>query len=48
MVPFLDRQYSVFGKVIKGMEFVDMIKKGVDSSGLVVNPDTIITLRSVK
>ena len=26
--PHLDRQYSVFGKVIKGMEFVDMIKKG--------------------
>ena len=44
----LDRQYSVFGKVIKGMEFVDMIKKGVDSSGTVINPDSIITLRSVK
>ena len=44
----LDRQYSVFGKVIKGMEFVDMIKKGVDSSGLVINPDSIISLRSVK
>ena len=26
--PPLDRQYSAFGKVIKGMEFVDMIKKG--------------------
>jgi peptidyl-prolyl cis-trans isomerase B (cyclophilin B) len=26
--PHLDRQYSAFGKVIKGMEFVDMIKKG--------------------
>ena len=25
--PHLDRQYSVFGKVIKGIEFVDMIKK---------------------
>ena len=25
--PFLDRQYSAFGKVIKGMEFIDMIKK---------------------
>ena len=24
----LDRQYTVFGKVIEGMEFVDMIKKG--------------------
>ena len=26
--PHLDRQYSVFGKVIKGMEFIDKIKKG--------------------
>ena len=26
--PHLDRQYTVFGKVIKGMEFVDLIKKG--------------------
>ena len=24
----LDRQYTVFGKVVKGMEFVDLIKKG--------------------
>ena len=26
--PHLDRQYTVFGKVIKGMEFIDKIKKG--------------------
>ena len=26
--PFLDRQYTVFGKVIEGMEFVDKIKRG--------------------
>ena len=44
--PHLDRQYSAFGKVIKGMEFVDMIKKGDPSSGSVANPDKIITLRS--
>ena len=44
--PHLDRQYSAFGKVIKGMEFVDMIKKGDPNSGSVADPDSIITLRS--
>ena len=44
--PHLDRQYSAFGKVIKGMEFVDMIKKGDPNSGSVADPDKIITLRS--
>mgnify|MGYP001208443781 FL=1 len=44
--PHLDRQYSAFGKVIKGMEFVDMIKKGDPSSGLVIDPDKIISIKS--
>ena len=44
--PFLDRQYTVFGKVIKGMEFVDLIKKGEGSNGEVQNPDKIISLSS--
>jgi len=44
--PHLDRQYSAFGKVIKGMEFVDMIKKGESNSGAVTNPDKIISLKS--
>ena len=44
--PHLDRQYSAFGKVIKGMEFVDMIKKGDPNSGSVQNPDKIISIRS--
>jgi cyclophilin family peptidyl-prolyl cis-trans isomerase len=44
--PHLDRQYSVFGKVIKGMEFIDMIQKGEPNSGSVANPDKIISLRS--
>ena len=42
--PHLDRQYTVFGKVIKGMEFVDLIKKGEGSNGEVKNPDKIINL----
>ncbi len=44
--PHLDRQYSVFGKVIKGMEFVDSIKKGDPNSGSVKEPDKIISLKS--
>ena len=40
----LDRQYSVFGKVIKGMEYVDLIKKGLGSNGQVLDPDKIISL----
>ena len=42
--PFLDRQYTVFGKVIQGMEFVDLIKRGEGSNGQVKSPDKIISL----
>ena len=43
---FLDRQYTVFGKVIEGMEFVDKIKKGdSDNNGSVSNPDKIISFK---
>ena len=44
--PFLDRQYTVFGKVVKGMEFVDLIKRGEGSNGEVSDPDKIISLSS--
>ncbi len=43
---FLDRQYTVFGKVIEGMEFIDMIKKGDGPNGSVSNPDKIISFKS--
>ena len=43
---FLDRQYTIFGKVIEGMEFVDKIKRGDDSdNGSVSDPDKIISLK---
>ena len=45
---FLDRQYTVFGKVIEGMEFVDKIKRGDDNNnGSVEDPDKIISFKSL-
>tara|TARA_B100000674_G_scaffold396806_1_gene341602 strand:+ start:1040 stop:1600 length:561 start_codon:yes stop_codon:yes gene_type:complete len=46
--PFLDRQYTVFGKVIEGMEFVDEIKRGDENNnGAVTDPDKIISFKSL-
>ncbi len=44
--PSLDNQYTVWGKVVSGMEHVDAIKKG-DSrgNGLVRDPDKIIKMQ---
>ena len=44
--PHLDRNYTVFGKVIKGMEFVENIKRGNGPNGSVSDPDKIITFKS--
>ena len=44
--PHLDRQYTVFGKVIEGMDYVDMITKGDGPNGSVSNPDKIISFKS--
>ena len=42
--PWLDGQYTVWGNVTSGMEFVDMLKKGRESDGMVSNPDTIVSI----
>ena len=43
---FLDRQYTVFGKVVEGMELVDKIKKGDSGdNGSVSDPDKIISFK---
>ena len=44
--PHLDRQYTVFGKVIDGMDNIDKIKKGDGPNGSVSNPDKIISFRT--
>ena len=46
--PFLDRQYTVFGKVLEGMELIDKIKRGDDgNNGAVSDPDKIISFKSL-
>ena len=46
--PFLDKQYTVFGKVIEGMEYVDQIKRGDENNnGSVKDPDKIISFKSL-
>jgi len=44
---FLDGQYTVWGRVVEGMEYVDMIKKAPrsDQSGTVRDPDQMISLK---
>jgi peptidylprolyl isomerase len=44
--PSLDGQYTVWGRVIDGMQHVDAIRKGkAEENGIVPNPDRIISLR---
>ena len=43
--PHLNGQYTVWGNVVDGMEYVDQIKKGnARSNGTVDNPDRIISM----
>ena len=45
--PWLDGQYTVWGQVVSGMEFVDKIKRGAPGSGTVNDPDKIISMKLV-
>lgn len=42
--PWLDGQYTIWGEVVSGMEYVDMLKKGSGYSGMVDEPDEIISM----
>ncbi|MCY4498664.1 MAG: peptidylprolyl isomerase [Rhodospirillaceae bacterium] len=41
---FLDGQYTVWGEVEEGMEFVDAIKRGAGPNGMVTDPDIIVRM----
>jgi len=43
--PSLDGQYTIWGQVVQGMEFVDKIKRGSGPNGMVQNPDRIVHMR---
>jgi cyclophilin family peptidyl-prolyl cis-trans isomerase len=45
--PWLDRQYSVWGEVVEGMEHVDAIKKGGEHNNGAISgaPDKIVKMR---
>ena len=47
--PWLDRQYTVWGKVTSGMEHVDAIKKGGEHNNGAISgePDKIIKMRAI-
>lgn len=44
--PSLDGQYTIWGQVVAGMEYVDMLKKGSPRrNGMVTDPDRILRMR---
>jgi peptidylprolyl isomerase len=44
--PSLDNQYTIWGEVVSGMEYIDKIKKGDPArNGSVTNPDKIIKMQ---
>ena len=42
--PWLNGQYTVWGEVTSGMEYVDMIKRGNGPNGMVAGPDEIVSM----
>ncbi len=43
--PHLDGQYTVWGKVVEGMDNVDLLKRGAPGSGIVDGPDKIVKMQ---
>ena len=45
--PSLDGQYTIWGRVVSGMEAVDKIKRGTGNNGMVQGPDKLLRARIV-
>ena len=43
--PWLDNQYTMWGRVTEGMEHIDAIKKGEGQGGSVRDPDVIVKIQ---
>ena len=43
--PSLDGKYTIWGRVVSGMQYVDEIKRGSGPNGIVTNPDHIVRMR---
>ena len=43
--PSLDGNYTIWGQVVRGMEYVDQLRRGTGSNGMVDNPDRIVHMR---
>jgi len=43
--PHLDGQYTIWGQVVQGMQYIDQIKRGASGSGTVTDPDHIVRMR---
>jgi peptidylprolyl isomerase len=44
--PALDGKYTIFGRVVSGMDYVDQLKKGDPArNGIVANPDKIVKMQ---
>jgi len=43
--PHLNGQYTVWGQVTSGMEFVDGLKRGAPGSGAVDDPDKMVSMK---
>ena len=45
--PWLNGQYTVWGEVVSGMEYVDMIKRGTGVNGMVSQPNEIVSVAGI-